>query len=64
MSVYARALEEGESFAAKYDALLQDTGRLMVEDLAKKHLGEDMTTVEFWQKQSTWLWQTSTSSCA
>ncbi|TQR38576.1 M3 family oligoendopeptidase [Brevibacillus brevis] len=50
MSVYARALEEGESFAPKYDALLQDTGRLMVEDLAKKHLGEDMTTVEFWQK--------------
>ncbi|MGF9797532.1 M3 family oligoendopeptidase [Brevibacillus agri] len=50
LSVYARALEEGESFAAKYDALLQDTGRLMVEDLAKKHLGEDMTTVEFWQK--------------
>ncbi|MGG1662030.1 M3 family oligoendopeptidase [Brevibacillus sp. NRS-1366] len=49
MSVYARALEEGDSFAAKYDALLQDTGRLMVEDLAKKHLGEDMTSVDFWQ---------------
>lgn len=49
LSVYARALAEGESFAAKYDALLQDTGRLMVEDLARKHLGEDMTTVEFWQ---------------
>lgn len=49
LSVYARALAEGESFAAKYDALLQDTGRLMVEDLAMKHLGEDMTTVEFWQ---------------
>jgi oligoendopeptidase F len=49
LSVYARALEEGESFAAKYDALLQDTGRMMVEDLAQKHLGEDMTTVEFWQ---------------
>ncbi|WP_312112782.1 M3 family oligoendopeptidase [Brevibacillus reuszeri] len=49
MSVYARALAEGESFADKYDALLQDTGRLMVEDLAKKHLGEDMTTVDFWQ---------------
>ncbi|QRG68716.1 M3 family oligoendopeptidase [Brevibacillus choshinensis] len=49
LSVYARALAEGESFAAKYDALLQDTGRLMVEDLAKTHLGEDMTKVEFWQ---------------
>lgn len=49
MSVYARALQEGESFAAKYDALLQDTGRMRVEDLAQKHLGEDMTTVEFWQ---------------
>lgn len=49
LSVYARALAEGESFAAKYDALLRDTGRLMVEDLAKIHLGEDMTQVEFWQ---------------
>lgn len=49
MSVYARALQEGESFAAKYDALLQDTGRMRVEDLAQKHLGEDMTKVEFWQ---------------
>ncbi|MED4782305.1 M3 family oligoendopeptidase [Brevibacillus choshinensis] len=49
LSVYARALAEGEGFAAKYDALLQDTGRLMVEDLAKTHLGEDMTQVEFWQ---------------
>lgn len=49
LSVYARALAEGEGFAAKYDALLKDTGRLMVEDLAKRHLGEDITTVEFWQ---------------
>ncbi|MFD2372113.1 M3 family oligoendopeptidase [Brevibacillus sp. GCM10020057] len=49
LSVYARALAEGESFAAKYDALLRDTGRMMVEDLAQTHLGEDMTTVEFWQ---------------
>ncbi|RNB83596.1 M3 family oligoendopeptidase [Brevibacillus nitrificans] len=49
LSVYARALAEGESFADKYDALLRDTGRLMVEDLAQTHLGEDMTQVEFWQ---------------
>lgn len=49
LSVYARALEEGESFAPKYDALLQDTGRMRVEDLAKKHLDADLTTVEFWQ---------------
>lgn len=50
LSVYARALKEGESFAPKYDALLQDTGRMRVEDLAKKHLDADVTTVEFWQK--------------
>ena len=49
LCVYARALEEGEGFAPKYDALLQDTGRMRVEDLAKKHLDADMTTVEFWQ---------------
>ncbi|USG64580.1 M3 family oligoendopeptidase [Brevibacillus ruminantium] len=49
LSVYARALKEGPGFAEKYDALLRDTGRTTVEDLAMRHLGEDITTVEFWQ---------------
>jgi oligoendopeptidase F len=48
--VYARALQEGPAFADKYDALLRDTGRMTVEELAKRHLDEDITDVRFWQK--------------
>lgn len=47
--IYKRALAEGESFRTAYDALLQDTGRLMVEDLASKHLGADLTKPQFWE---------------
>lgn len=47
--VYARALEEGPSFAGKYVELLRDTGRMRVEDLAVKHLGVDLTKPDFWQ---------------
>lgn len=47
--LYARALEEGETFAAKYVALLRDTGRLTVEQLALKHLGVDLEQREFWR---------------
>ena len=47
--LYARALEEGDSFAAKYDALLRDTAVMTVEDLAQKHLGVDLTKPDFWQ---------------
>jgi oligoendopeptidase F len=49
LSVYARAIQEGPGFAEKYDALLCDTGRMTVEELAQRHLGADITTVEFWQ---------------
>lgn len=48
--IYKRALAEGESFRAAYDALLQDTGRLMVEELAHKHLGVDLTQPHFWEE--------------
>ncbi|WP_059049443.1 M3 family oligoendopeptidase [Paenibacillus senegalimassiliensis] len=47
--IYAMAMREGEGFAAKYDALLQDTGRMTVEELALKHLGVDLTQPDFWQ---------------
>ncbi len=47
--VYARAKEEGPVFRDKYAALLQDTGRMRVEDLAMRHLGVDLTKPEFWQ---------------
>ncbi|WP_339253993.1 M3 family oligoendopeptidase [Sporosarcina sp. FSL W8-0480] len=50
LSIYAKALTEGESFEQKYMALLRDTAVMSVEDLAMKHLGEDITKEEFWAK--------------
>jgi oligoendopeptidase F len=47
--IYARAAAEGAGFEDRYIALLQDTGSLTVEDLAIKHLGEDLTMPDFWQ---------------
>ncbi|MNX16223.1 hypothetical protein D3C86_460860 [compost metagenome] len=48
--IFARAQREGDAFADKYDALLRDTGRMTVEDLAKKHLNVDLTQPDFWQE--------------
>ncbi len=48
--VYAKALEDGPAFRQKYVDLLRDTGRMQVEDLAKQHLGVDLTQPAFWQK--------------
>ncbi|MET3576272.1 M3 family oligoendopeptidase [Bhargavaea ullalensis] len=50
LSIYAKALEEGEAFEEKYMALLRDTAVMPVEELAEKHLGEDITKQEFWEK--------------
>ncbi|MDN4608367.1 M3 family oligoendopeptidase [Sporosarcina highlanderae] len=50
LSIYAKALTEGESFEQQYLALLRDTAIMSVEDLAMKHLGEDITKEEFWAK--------------
>jgi len=50
LSIYAKAKEEGSSFEDKYIALLQDTAVMSVEDLAMKHLGEDITEKAFWEK--------------
>jgi oligoendopeptidase F len=47
--IYAQALEEGPSFAKKYDAILADTGSMKVEDLAKKHLNVNLEEPDFWR---------------
>lgn len=47
--LYKLALEEGPSFADKYDALLRDTGVMTLEDLAAKHLGVDLAEPDFWR---------------
>ena len=50
LSIYAKAKEEGAGFEEKYMALLRDTAIMTVEDLAMKHLGEDITKRDFWLK--------------
>jgi oligoendopeptidase F len=50
LSIYAKALESGENYEEKYMALLRDTAIMNVEDLAMKHLGEDITQEAFWEK--------------
>lgn len=49
MGIYAKARQEGEGFEKQYVDLLRDTGRMNVEDLAKKHLDVDLTQADFWQ---------------
>ncbi len=46
--VYDVALREGTAFAPKYRALLEDTGRMTTEEVAKKHLAVDLTKPDFW----------------
>ncbi|MEC2305960.1 MULTISPECIES: M3 family oligoendopeptidase [Heyndrickxia] len=48
LGIYAEFLKNPDGFEDKYIALLRDTGRMKVEDLAKKHLGVDLTKPDFW----------------
>lgn len=50
LSIYARRKELGSEFMKTYVAILRDTGRMTAEALIKKHLNEDITKPEFWQK--------------
>ncbi len=50
LSLYARAIEEGKAYEEKYMELLRDTAIMNVEELAMKHLGEDITEEAFWVK--------------
>ncbi|NGX26411.1 MAG: hypothetical protein K940chlam6_00332, partial [Chlamydiae bacterium] len=45
--LYAHAKEEG--FGEKFDAFLEDTAQMQVEELAQKHLGVDLTKPDFWR---------------
>lgn len=47
--IYAQAKKEGAGFEDKYKALLADTGSMTTEEVAKKHLGVDLTSEAFWQ---------------
>ncbi|NLG69492.1 MAG: M3 family oligoendopeptidase [Firmicutes bacterium] len=47
--VYVRARADGPRFAERYVALLRDTGRMTVEELAHRHLGVDLRQTSFWE---------------
>ncbi len=47
--IYDRALKDGPSFAGNYRNLLADTGSMFTEEVAKKHLGVDLTKEDFWR---------------
>ena len=49
LGIYAFAQKQGTSFEDDYIALLRDTASMTTEELAKKHLGVDLTSSEFWQ---------------
>src|SRR5690625_7211638 len=49
LGVYAEYMKQPEGFEEKYIALLQDTGSMEVEALAKKHLNVDITKEDFWE---------------
>ena len=49
MGIYAYATTQGSNFENEYIALLQDTAAMTSEELAKKHLGVDLTKTDFWQ---------------
>jgi oligoendopeptidase F len=46
--IYQKARQEGPAFERRYVDLLRDTGRMTVEELAKRHLGVDLTKPDFW----------------
>ncbi|MCP3029041.1 M3 family oligoendopeptidase [Halobacillus sp. A5] len=50
LGIYAKARNEGQDFEKKYIALLQDTGKMRVEDLAEKHLNVNLEEEEFWEE--------------
>src|SRR5699024_5711211 len=50
LGIYAHAKKKGGSFEEDYIALLRDTGRMPVEELAEKHLQVDLTKPDFWEE--------------
>lgn len=47
LGIYAKAQQTG-NFEDQYIALLRDTANMSTEDLARKHLGVDLTKPDFW----------------
>jgi pepF/M3 family oligoendopeptidase len=47
--IYERALGEGPGFADRYVSLLRETGSGTCEEIARRHLGVDLTRPDFWR---------------
>lgn len=50
LGLYAHAKQQVDGFEEDYIALLRDTGRMSVEQLAMKHLNVDLTEPDFWER--------------
>ncbi|CAH2717342.1 Oligoendopeptidase F, plasmid [Neobacillus rhizosphaerae] len=50
LSLYAKSKEKGKEFEKDYIELLRDSGSMSTEDLVMKHLKEDITSEDFWEK--------------
>lgn len=50
LCLYAKSKEKGKEFEKDYLQLLRDSGRMSTEDLVMKHLDEDITSQDFWEK--------------
>ena len=50
ISIYAKSKEKGKEFEKDYLELLRDSGSMSTEDLVMKHLEEDITSEDFWEK--------------
>lgn len=47
--IYALSKKQGGQFPEKYDALLRNTGRMTVEQLADRYLNQDIAEKGFWE---------------
>jgi oligoendopeptidase F len=50
LGVYQRRDDAGGTFYPRYVELLRDTGRAEAELIARRHLGVDLATPEFWRR--------------
>jgi len=50
LSLYAKFTDKGKEFEKEYIKLLRDSGSMSMEDLVMKHLKEDITSADFWEK--------------
>ena len=48
LGIYAQKEKAGDNFEEKYLNILRDTGSMTAEALVQKHLGQDISSTEFW----------------